>query len=153
MYCHSGAESSKSAGFPALNVCMNCHLVVRKGTRSGSFEINKMIEAFDNKQNIKWVRIFSLPDHAFFSHAQHVSAGKIQCQECHGTVEQMHRIEMKNKMTMGWCINCHRERKINVKSNAFYAEYKNLISRLNSGEIDSFTVENTGGTDCMKCHY
>jgi hypothetical protein len=153
LYCHSGAEYSKSAGFPASGVCMNCHLVVRKGTRSGSFEINKLIEAYETNNSVRWVRIFSLPDHAFFSHAQHVSAGEILCQECHGEIEKMDRIGMKSNMTMGWCINCHRTRKIDIVKKAFYSDYKNLISRLNTGEIDSVTVKDVGGTDCMKCHY
>ena len=92
IYCHSYAPYSKSAGIPPENVCMNCHLLVRNGTRSGAFEIAKIISHYDSLKPIEWVRVYNLPDHVFFSHAQHVSAGGISCQKCHGEVEKMDRI-------------------------------------------------------------
>ena len=83
IYCHSYAPYSKSAGIPPENVCMNCHLLVRNGTRSGTFEIAKVIRAYEEMKPIEWIKVYNLPDHVFFSHAQHVSAGGISCQECH----------------------------------------------------------------------
>jgi hypothetical protein len=152
-YCHSSAQYSKSAGIPAENICMNCHLVVRNGTRSGAFEIAKIIEAYESKKPFEWIKVYNLPDHVFFSHAQHVSAGGISCQQCHGPVEEMNRIRQVPDLSMGWCINCHRSTKVNFNSNKFYSEYKDLSGRMKKGGIDSVTVEMIGGTECMKCHY
>lgn len=154
-YCHSFAHYSKTAGFPPENVCMNCHLLVRQGTRSGAFEIAKVINAYEEMRPIEWVKVHNLPDHVFFSHAQHVSAGGISCQECHGPVEKMNRISLSNEMTMGWCIDCHRSKNVNFQNNKFYSEYTDLADKIRKGVLnaDSVTVESIGGTECMKCHY
>jgi cytochrome c553 len=153
IYCHSSAPYSKSAGIPPENVCMNCHLLVRKGTRSGAFEIAKIIKHYESKQPIEWIKVYNLPDHVFFSHAQHVSAGGISCQKCHGPVETMDRINQYSDLSMGWCINCHRTTNVNFKGNLFYSQYKDLADKMRKGERDSVTIANLGGTECMKCHY
>ncbi len=153
LYCHSGAEFSKSAGIPAASVCLNCHMIVRDGTRSGRFEINKIFTSLEKKEPIAWMRVYNLPDHVFFSHAQHVGAGKLACQTCHGTVEQMDRITQVPDLSMGWCINCHRESKVQFHDNKFYSSYGELREKFEKGRIDSVTVAMVGGTDCMKCHY
>lgn len=153
IYCHSSVQFSKSAGFPAENVCMNCHLMVRNGTRSGAFEIGKIINAYENSKPIEWIKVHNLPDHVFFSHAQHVGAGGVTCQECHGKVQEMNVIVQVKDLSMGWCLNCHRTKKINFKDNQFYSEYKDLSGKIRNGTIDSVTVEMVGGRECMKCHY
>jgi len=153
IYCHSYAPFSKTAGIPPENVCMNCHLMVRNGTRSGAFEISRIIDAYENKTPIEWIKVHNLPDHVFFSHAQHVGAGGLKCQECHGEVEKMDIIRQVSDLSMGWCINCHRTKKLNIHSNKFYSEYKDLAARIKKGEIDSVSVGMLGGTECMKCHY
>ena len=128
---------------------------MRKGTRSGAFEIAKVISAYEEMKPIEWVKVHNLPDHVFFSHAQHVSAGGISCQECHGPVEKMNRIRLTNELTMGWCINCHRSKNVNFQNNKFYSEYTDLADKIRKGVVkaDSVTVESIGGTECMKCHY
>jgi len=153
IYCHSFAPYSKTAGFPPENVCMNCHLLVRIGTRSGAFEIAKIVSHYEDRKPIEWVKIYNLPDHVFFSHAQHVTAGGLSCQKCHGTVEKMDRIMLNQELSMGWCINCHRTTNVNFKENKFYTEYKDLAGKIKSGLKENVTVENIGGTECMKCHY
>lgn len=153
LYCHSSAPYSKVAGIPPVNVCMNCHLVVRKGKRSGTYEISKIISAWDNQKPIAWIKVHNLPDHVFFSHAQHVTAGKVDCAECHGDVAKMDVIKQVSDLSMGWCINCHRTKKLDVKDNAFYTQYRKLAEKLKNKDIDSATVIMTGGQECMKCHY
>jgi hypothetical protein len=153
LYCHSSAPYSKAAGIPPENVCMNCHLLVRKGTRSGTFEIAKIIKHYESKQPIEWVKVYNLQDHVFFSHAQHVGAGGISCQKCHGPVETMDRISQYSDLTMGWCINCHRTTNVNFKENKFYSQYKDLAGKMRKGSMDSVTIATLGGTECMKCHY
>lgn len=153
IYCHSSAQFSKTAGIPSVNVCMNCHLMVRNGTRSGTFEIAKIISAYDNMKPIEWIKVHNLPDHVFFSHAQHVSAGGVSCQECHGKVQEMNEIVQVSDLSMGWCLNCHKTRKVNFIDNKFYSEYLALAEKVKNGSLDSVTVEMIGGRECMKCHY
>lgn len=153
LYCHSSAPYSKTAGIPSANVCMNCHLLVRNGTRSGAIEIAKVISAYENNDPMEWVKVYNLPDHVFFSHAQHVGAAGVSCIECHGDVETMDIIVQSTDLSMGWCISCHRSREVNFQNNMFYSDYADLAEKLKKGEIDSVTVENIGGIECMKCHY
>lgn len=151
-YCHHIADYSHSAGIPAANVCMNCHNVVRYGTHSGSFEINKIHRAVKNDKAIEWVRIHKLPDHTFFSHAQHVAAGKVDCEKCHGEVKEMHILKQHENLSMGWCLHCHRETAVDM-TNPYYAIFQKLHEDMKSGRLDSVTVSRIGGENCMKCHY
>lgn len=153
IYCHSYAPYSKTAGIPPVNVCMNCHLIVRTGTRSGVSEISKIISSFENQKPIEWIKVHNLPDHVFFSHAQHVGAGGIDCIVCHGDVKKTDVIKQVSDLSMGWCIDCHRTRKMDVKNNQFYSQYRELAEKMKKGEIDSITENMVGGTECMKCHY
>lgn len=153
IYCHSGTESSKVAAIPPANVCMNCHMVVREGSHSGRFEINKLIKAYETGQPIEWIKVHNLPDHVFFSHAQHVGVGKLSCQECHGPVETMTEVTQMSDLSMGWCVNCHRETKVQFFDNAFYEAYEDIHQKVARGELDTASVADVGGLDCMKCHY
>jgi len=153
IYCHSSAPYSKTAGIPPLNVCMNCHLMVRNGTRSGLFEISKIISSYENQKPVEWIKVHNLPDHVFFSHAQHVSAGGVGCTECHGEVKEMNVIKQVSDLSMGWCINCHRTKKLDFHDNLFYSQYRDMAEKLKKGMIDSVTVSMVGGRECMKCHY
>ena len=152
-YCHSTAEYSKSAGIPSANVCINCHIIVREGTNSGKFEIDKIHYAYDNNIPIEWVRIHNLPDHVFFSHAQHVGAGKLDCKECHGPVEEMSVLRQHADLSMGWCLDCHKTKKVQFVDNEYYKTYKDFHDQITTGKMDSVTVAQIGGIDCMKCHY
>ncbi len=152
LYCHFNAEQSKFAGIPPANVCTNCHIIVKEGSHSGRFEIAKIYEAIEKNKPIKWVKVDNLPDHVFFSHAQHVKAGKIDCMQCHGDVAGMNQIVQVKDFSMGWCIKCHRETGVQF-DNQFYGKYEQLHKDLREGKISKVTVEQIGGTDCMKCHY
>ncbi|NMO20643.1 cytochrome c3 family protein [Pyxidicoccus fallax] len=103
-YCHVGAEKSRHAGVPSSSVCMNCHTQVKKD----SPEIQKVAASVAENKPLEWVRVHRLPDHAYFNHASHVTSG-LKCQTCHGPVQEMVRLEQVEPMTMGWCLDCHRE--------------------------------------------
>lgn len=152
-YCHHTVEHSKSAGFPEVELCMNCHIIVREGTNSGRHEISKVVMAYETGEPIEWIRIHNLQDHAYFNHAQHVMVGGLECQTCHGPIETMHRVKQVSDLSMGWCINCHRDTEIQFFDNAFYAEYEALHEKVKSGEIDRVTADLVGGIECSKCHY
>ncbi len=169
-YCHSSARVSKTSGIPSLNVCMNCHKSVYEyngettAEHSKEFydgEIQKLYAAAgwsdaDQKytgdaQPVKWVRIHNLPDFAYFNHSQHVTVAGIQCQTCHGPVEEMEVMYQYSPLTMGWCINCHRETEVNVKDNAYYTKIHEQLSKKYG--VDKLTAAQMGGLECGKCHY
>jgi mono/diheme cytochrome c family protein len=102
---------------------------------------------------VEWVRIHNLPDHAYFNHAQHVAVGKIACQTCHGKVEKMEVMQQHSPLSMGWCINCHRQTNVQFKENAYYNSYKRYHEELKNGKRDNVKVEDIGGLECQKCHY
>jgi len=152
-YCHTTAEFSKSAGIPAMELCMNCHVLVREGTNSGKFEIAKVVEANEAQKPVEWIRLHNLPDHVFFSHAQHVGVAKVDCQKCHGAVQEMNIMKQTSDLSMGWCINCHRQTKVNFKDNHYYDNYMKLHDEVKAGKIDTVRAVNIGANDCMRCHY
>ncbi|MBN3035981.1 MAG: c-type cytochrome [Bacteroidales bacterium] len=153
LYCHHAATESKSAGIPDTRLCMNCHNVVRKGTVTGETEIARVISSWETEKPIEWIRAHNLPDHVFFSHAQHVNAGKLECRECHGPVENMDRIMQVKNLGMGWCIHCHRQTEVQFDSNSFYRKYTGLQQSLKEGRISRVTAEDIGANNCQMCHY
>ena len=102
---------------------------------------------------INWVRIHNLPDHVYFNHAQHVTVGKQECQTCHGPVEEMEVLAQYAPLSMGWCVNCHRETKVDFAGNDYYASFKNYHEEMAEGKRSAVTVEDIGGIECQKCHY
>lgn len=104
-YCHYGAERGRHAGVPAASICMNCHTQVKKD----SPEVQKVAQAVSSGTPLRWVKVHRLPDFAYFNHASHVTTGGLKCQTCHGPVETMVRLKQEGPMSMGWCLDCHRE--------------------------------------------
>jgi len=152
-YCHTTATESKHAGIPSVDLCMNCHTAVRNGRNTGTEEIAKIYSAIETGKPIKWIKVHNLPDHSYFNHAQHVSAGKVQCESCHGDVKTMDRIRQVQQLSMGWCIDCHRQTEVQFTENGYYQKFVKLHEELKSGKRTRITVEDVGGTECSKCHY
>jgi hypothetical protein len=111
----------------------------------------------DNKKKvqgpIEWLRIHNLPDHAYFNHAQHVSVGQVECQTCHGPVEEMEIVQQYAPLSMGWCINCHRQTEVQFEGNEYYKAYSKYHEEIANGQRAKVTVEEIGGLECQKCHY
>ncbi len=157
-YCHTGALKGKQANIPSPNMCMNCHSQIKEGTNTGTGEIAKIYAAigfdpstgsYTGKQKpIEWVRIHNLPDLAYFNHSQHVNVAGVECQTCHGPIQEMDVVKQYSLLTMGWCIDCHRKTDVNTKGNAYYDK---LIELHNSKK--AMKVEDIGGLECAKCHY
>ena len=152
-YCHYTARTSKTAGIPSGSICYNCHFLVRNGTRSGATEIAKILAHLDEKKPVEWVRVYKLPDFVFFSHEQHVSAGEINCEACHGNVKEMDRLYQVPDLSMGWCIDCHKTRKVNISNEYYRTYYPTFYDSVKAGKVDSIRVVGIGGRDCGKCHY
>lgn len=159
LHCHSAAERGKQAGIPSTNVCMNCHKFVsapwvevkaendladkekRKPHLVVSPEIRKIYNAMALTDDVKpdsaktptpivWTKVHTLPDFVYFNHSSHVSAG-IECQKCHGAVETMERVRQVSDLSMGWCVNCHRDAN---------------TSGVNGKQLHA-------STDCTTCHF
>ncbi len=174
-YCHVSAKRSKHSGIPATNICMNCHKnisevaedtkVVLEDRTVEKTDLDKEIAKLYNAvgwnakdrvytgktKNIEWVRVHNLPDFAYYNHSQHVTVAGIKCQKCHGPVETMEEVYQFSPLTMGWCIDCHKETEVNLKGNAYYAKiHKQLAEKYG---IDKVTIAQLGGKECGKCHY
>jgi cytochrome c2 len=182
LYCHGNAWESRHAAIPSVNVCMNCHKAIQsyeKGPKlydaagneiNGTMEIQKLYKyaGFDPAnaakwnpsmaKSVEWVKIHNLPDYVYFNHSQHVHAGNVQCQTCHGPITEMDEVRQFSELSMGWCINCHRETKVNFNyndstGNKFYSIYEKFHNDIKNHKMDSVTVKDIGGTECQRCHY
>ncbi len=180
LYCHGGAAEGKHANIPSISTCMNCHMTINEYTGSpifredgtevnGTAEINKLYEYAGWDPNtrqyvnegkpIEWIQIHNLPDHVYFNHSQHVVAGQVACQTCHGNIQDMDEVYQFSDLSMSWCVNCHRETKVNFvdstgeKGNKFYSLYEKYHNEIRTGLRDSITVADIGGLECQKCHY
>ena len=162
-YCHVSARKSKHSSIPSANVCMNCHASIVEGSIAGTTELQKIydavgydpdsrtyIEGYEQKP-IEWVRIHNLPDLSYFNHSQHVTVGQLECQECHGTIEEMDVVKQHSELTMGWCIECHRETEVKMEGNDYYTSMHEKMKEKYAGE--KITVDKIGGLECGKCHY
>lgn len=145
-YCHTGVYKSKSASIPSTNICMNCHNAIKQE----SPEIQKLYKAISTGRPIEWVRVHNLPDLANFNHATHAKVGGIECKQCHGPIEQMEVVQQYASLTMGWCINCHRETAVNGKDNHYYDV---LMAAHAKNSKEPMKVKDIGGLECSKCHY
>ena len=148
LYCHAGAETSRYAGIPALNICMNCHLKVTASSAMQqqaqpveSPELRKLYDslALDDvlgpiegrtPKPIAWQRVHRLPDFVYFDHRAHITAA-VRCQHCHGPTETMDRVRQAETLAMGWCVNCHRD--------------------VNRSGVAGKPVH--ASIDCVTCHY
>ncbi len=174
-YCHSSAKHSKHSGIPSVNVCMNCHKNISEVAENtvvdmGEYtldkkdldkEIQKIYDAagWDSEtltytgeeKPIKWVRVHNLPDFVYFNHSQHVTVGGVKCQKCHGPVEEMDELYQHSSLTMGWCIDCHKQTQVDVKGNDYYTKIHEDLSKKYG--VEKVTVALLGGKECGKCHY
>ena len=180
LYCHGGATEGKHANIPSVNTCMNCHMTINEyaGEKlyredgkevDGTAEIQKLYEYAgwdpasrqynNNGKPVEWIKIHNLPDHVYFNHSQHTIAGKVQCQTCHGNIQEMDEVKQFTDRSMGWYVNCHRESKVDfvdsagTGGNKFYSIYEKYHNEIKSKKRDSVTVSDIGGVECQKCHY
>ncbi len=184
-YCHSGAEKGKHSMIPSTNVCMNCHKAINEYTGAeehplftaegkkvdGTAEIQKLykyagwdpIKKAYNKdaagnilaKPIPWTKIHNLPDHVAFNHNTHVKSGQVPCQRCHGPVQEMDEVYQFSDLSMGFCVNCHRETKVQFTDNKYYSIFQKYHDEIKAGtrEKGDVKVSEVGGIECAKCHY
>ncbi len=183
LYCHAGAEKSKHAMVPSTNVCMNCHKQINEYTGEAEHPLyNEEGEKINGTEQIqllykyagwdpakkdyirdekgaiqatpiKWTKIHNLPDHVYFNHSQHVAVGKVPCQQCHGPIQEMDEVYQFSPLSVGWCINCHRQTKVQFENNNYYSIFEKYHQELKDKKRDGVTVEEIGGLECQRCHY
>lgn len=179
-YCHAGVNDSRQAMIPSTNVCMNCHKQIKEYTGEqlfdhegnkvdGTAQIQELYKyaGWDPakqqyKRNakgeilatpIKWTKIHNLADFVYFNHSQHVNVGNVQCQTCHGPIQEMDEVKQFESLSMGWCINCHRETKVDFQNNNYYSIFEKYHQEIKEGKRDGVTEAELGGLECQKCHY
>ena len=170
-YCHSSSRVSKHSGIPSLNVCMNCHKSIAEVSDttatpeySKAFydaEIQKLYKAVGwdatnqkytgKTEPVKWVRIHNLPSFVYFNHSQHVNVAGVECQTCHGPVQEYEIQKQFAPLTMGWCIDCHRKTEVKMEGNEYYTKIHDELSKKYG--VDKLTAAQMGGLECGKCHY
>ncbi len=155
LYCHSNTDISPVAAMPSVQLCLGCHRVVR----AASPEIQKLRGYESNGEPIPWQRIYKLSDFAQFNHGRHILAA-VECQECHGEVQEYDVLWQWAPLTMGWCLECHRqptEDEAKLAAAARNAEKYDVDGRESHGlypkTIDSQYGINKGPIDCASCHY
>ncbi len=102
-YCHNTVEVAAHAALPPTQTCMNCHARIR----TTSPKLLPVRESYATGLPIPWVRVHDLPDYVYFNHSAHVRRG-VGCVECHGRVDTMNVVRQVHRLSMGWCLDCHR---------------------------------------------
>jgi len=176
MYCHYTADRSPSAGIPSVKLCVGCHVpgsaVTAPELAQLAFplaerdtfwnaEAQKLVGYWQRQEAIPWVRVYNLPEHVRFPHMSHVNVG-IQCQTCHGPVEEMEKVYQFSSLQMGWCIDCHRgEQALTAEEEATVRERSSYVRRIatlasNGSDVrgaEAAYPNQRASTDCFVCHY
>ncbi len=109
-YCHANIERSAHAMIPATQTCMGCHAIVK----TESARLANVRSSWETGQPIEWVKVHKLPEHSFFDHSAHLSAG-VGCVTCHGRIDQMEVVRLDKPIAMQWCLDCHRNPTPNLR--------------------------------------
>jgi len=148
-YCHNTVEQAAHAAIPPTQTCMNCHTNIRL---QDSDKLTLVRESYATGMPIEWVRVHDLPDYAYFNHSAHVRRG-IGCQSCHGPVHQMEVVYQAEPLSMGWCLDCHRNpeqhlRPLDQITNMSYQ----AADQLEEGRRLRALYDINPSTNCSTCH-
>jgi formate-dependent nitrite reductase cytochrome c552 subunit len=149
-YCHTSVEKAAHASVPPTQTCMNCHTQIRPQ----SPKLANVRESYETGLPVEWTRIHKLPDFAYFDHSAHVNRG-IGCVSCHGRIDNMEVVYQKSPLSMGWCLECHRNPEINLRPTS---EITNLAfdSATDLTEADREALKKkyhiSPSEDCSTCH-
>jgi hypothetical protein len=148
-YCHASVESTAVANLPPTQTCMNCHHVVKRD----SVALQPIRDSIDRDQPMRWVRVHNLPDYAYFQHAAHIRAG-IGCVSCHGRIDQMDVVTQAEPLSMGWCLECHRDPVSRLRPTGAVTEMEWFPPR-DQAEWAAQTIQEKSlapPQDCSGCH-
>lgn len=149
LYCHSTADRSPTAGIPSTATCMGCHSQIWPN----GITLEPLRRAWASRAPIPWVRVHDLPDHVYFDHSIHLAKG-IGCVSCHGRVDRMARVEQVAPLTMGWCLNCHRDPVPHVRPRDSITDMGLAEASLPWAQKLALAQEYRvqPGTNCTTCH-
>jgi hypothetical protein len=150
-YCHTSVEVSARAGIPPTSTCMTCH--------SRLWTEEKMLEpvraSFATNQRLSWNHVNNLPDYVYFNHSVHVS-NNVACTTCHGEVGKMKLTRQAEPLTMGWCLDCHRDPLARLSPEAAVFSPYVTTKKPAREEIHAFLAgretADSDLTDCSTCH-
>lgn len=180
MYCHYTADESQSAGVPSVQLCVGCHVPgsavmapeqaqlafpgrdrPEQGDTLWNAEATKLLGYWQRQESIPWVKVHNLPEHVRFPHSSHVRVG-LECQTCHGPVEEMEKVYQFSSLQMGWCVDCHRgDLPISEAEEASIRERSSYVRELRTiaaagGDIrgaHAVWPNQRASIDCTVCHY
>ncbi|MDH5674206.1 MAG: cytochrome c family protein [Myxococcales bacterium] len=141
-YCHANVERSQEAMVPPTQTCMGCHSIVKKD----SPKLAALRDSWDSGNPVQWVRVHKLPDHVFFDHSAHLAVG-VGCVSCHGRVDQMDVVRLEEPISMGWCLDCHRDPQARLRP-------KDQITNMtwSGGDGELALAEVNPPEHCSGCH-
>lgn len=149
-YCHNTVEVSQHANVPPTQTCMNCHAQIKKE----SLALQPVRQSAATKQAIEWTKVHHLPDYAHFNHSVHVTTG-VGCETCHGRIDQMAVVQQAQPLSMGWCLECHRQPELYLRppsevTTMGYVQPANFVAR----NLERIRAEHiVPPTNCSACHY
>jgi hypothetical protein len=152
-YCHFNVEKGRHGGVPPTETCMNCHTLIKSGSKTGTAEIQKIVDAHEAGKPIEWVRIHKLADFAYFDHSAHVNKG-VSCVDCHGRIDQMTVVRADQPLSMSWCLDCHRNPAPHIRDRAKITDLgwkpEGDAAELGREFMKMYNVQPR--TDCSACH-
>lgn len=151
-YCHYTVAEAASAAIPPTEVCMNCHTLIKTNSAGESAEIKKISDSYENNEPIEWVKVHQLPDYVYFNHNRHINSG-VSCVSCHGRVDQMEVVYQAKPLSMGWCLECHRNVEGNIRPKAFVTDlawHDEDLDFITPDLIKAYGV--APREDCNTCH-
>lgn len=150
-YCHTSVEVSATASVPSTETCMTCHSQIRVGAPA----LQPVVASWEGKTPIRWNRVHDLADFVFFNHSAHINNG-VGCGSCHGRVDEMDGIWKAKPMTMGWCLDCHRnpERFVRPRSEVFNMAYEPPANQRELGTelVEAYHIDTDKLPQCSTCH-
>ena len=148
-YCHTGVETGPIAGVPPTQTCMNCHTLIKTDSK----KLERIRDSWVTGKPVEWVRVNKIPDYAYFDHSPHITAG-VGCESCHGDVRSMEKITQVKPLSMGWCLDCHRNPAPNLRP-ASEITTMNYIPPANQATFAAQQIKDKKikpPTTCSGCH-
>lgn len=149
-YCHANVETSFEAMIPPTQTCMGCHSLIR----TESARLQPIRDSWESGDPVEWVRVHNLPDHAYFDHSVHVAAG-VGCVSCHGRVDRMEVVSVQEPLSMGWCLDCHRDPQSNLRPIGRITDMswtQDQASEAERREIRGLLARALPPENCSGCH-
>jgi hypothetical protein len=146
-YCHANIERSQEAMIPPTQACMGCHAVVKKD----SPKLAELRSSWASGAPVEWVRVHRAPDYVYFDHSVHLAAG-VGCVSCHGRVDRMEVVRQDQPLSMGWCLDCHRDPGPHLRPKDQITNMTWTRDEANATELAAAETTLRGPQHCSGCH-